>query len=1168
MTIFFSIFGSLKSEGNPENAIPSATDALVSHWIEIGDTLAIKDWLEKGGNPDMHEVVGGYYKLTLLQRAIEEQQVAVINLLLNFGADVSKPMYELGTTPLHVAAALDDTTIIEILLNAGADIEIEEGSYGASPLIRAIQYQKLVAAKYLIEHGADISHTYWERTPLQEAVWNGSIPIIELLIEAGAEMGGENNTPLDIAWSQESAPRLGRFEKITDEIQVDWLGKDTFFLLFDLGADLSQLHVSPDDILVRATKNNLPELMKTAIQRGAQVKKKIRNDSFGKSDYFGSPIEIPIGRNLIHLAAKFNALQSLELLVKLGADLAIYDPDGQSPFTIAAYRNATDVLQYLLDKGISPDATNVNGIPALQYALRSASYEVVEILLRNRASPELLNTTDTQPILMAAHKNRIDILEKLLEWGFDPNLSGEDPKPRRYLGRIHARVDIDYDLYNPDAGNKRPLHYAAQNGNDEMCGILINAGAEINPHDDSNYSPLYFAFNKGDSIKHSTIRFLLNAGVDVNQTWGEGDSPLHYAVARDDPETVDLFLERGADPNKPDQNGNTPIMLSAGDNSAQIAKLLLKNDANIRLKNLADETTLHKATRNKESKLLEILISNGAKKHINSLSNGISPLYIASSQKDTACARVLLQANGNPNAGLDFQDLPTPDKFCFNKALANKDSAMMRLLLDHDARVHLEDPLIYAEDRADILENVILKRKERKTKPVIFEPNAIFQCAANNAPKCAQILIDNGINIETKDERGQTPLWWAMHYPGAKYVLSKDQSGVVEVLLANGADPDQTDKDGQNLLCFAISKRAVWMVEPLLKAGAPANSKQNGKIALHYVIERSYINVNTVGKLLIDHGAGFQFKDDQGWPVLVHTVVNKQPDRLKLVLANAPDDFVNTALGYDVPLRTAISNKDTACARLLLEAGFDPNIGLESGQLPDRYAGLFHIALLNGDLPMLNLLLDFGAKANIENFRFYVNDNFELIERIIENRKVRGESVIIPEEKPIYLAVAYNAVNCVQIIIDEGVDINAKKYLGQTPLWWAVNYPGMAQRPLQDQSAVVDLLIANGADPDQTERNGLNLLCTSCNYQADWMVERLLKAGAPANSTQHGRYAIHFAVLKKNRKIVQILLDYGANIDAVDDKGLTPLQIARFGSDAEMVNFLKTEKNKKLPEQK
>ena len=58
------------------------------------------------------------------------------------------------------------------------------------------------------------------------------------------------------------------------------------------------------------------------------------------------------------------------------------------------------------------------------------------------------------------------------------------------------RILLDVDKANVDAKNNysnTPLHYAAMEGRIELATLLIERGAEINPINDSNETPLNMA---------------------------------------------------------------------------------------------------------------------------------------------------------------------------------------------------------------------------------------------------------------------------------------------------------------------------------------------------------------------------------------------------------------------------------------------------------------------------------------------------------------------------------------------------------------------------------------------------------------------------------------------------------------------------------------------------
>lgn len=77
-------------------------------------------------------------------------------------------------------------------------------------------------------------------------------------------------------------------------------------------------------------------------------------------------------------------------------------------------------------------------------------------------------------------------------------------------------------------------------------------------------------------------------------------------------------------------------------------------------------------------------------------------------------------------------------------------------------------------------------------------------------------------------------------------------------------------------------------------------------------------------------------------------------------------------------------------------------------------------------------------------------------------------------------------------------------------------------------------------------------------YGHDEIVELLLGSGADVNALDHdGNTPLHFAVFKNQKNIVEILLKHNARIDIVANDGMKPLDIAmEDGCDEEILRLL------------
>ena len=105
--------------------------------------------------------------------------------LLKSGADARYRCEEDGTTPLHQAALLSDTTILEDLLAAGASVDDEDGE-GATAMHYASQSMAVVT---LVIAGADVDHEdHAGRTPGCRARERSNMGVVKQLLENHADL--------------------------------------------------------------------------------------------------------------------------------------------------------------------------------------------------------------------------------------------------------------------------------------------------------------------------------------------------------------------------------------------------------------------------------------------------------------------------------------------------------------------------------------------------------------------------------------------------------------------------------------------------------------------------------------------------------------------------------------------------------------------------------------------------------------------------------------------------------------------------------------------------------------------------------------------------------------------------------------------------------------------
>jgi ankyrin repeat protein len=178
-------------EGSTGPGVPALYFAVVSNNLPV-----VRMLLERGANPNDGESV--FHGAELNHRECLE-------ILLEFGADLSGPHAEWGNTPLYFIAGYRESHPrgasselgMRWLLEHGADpntFSIPKGFEGSpviaeAPLHRVAAVKRSVdAARMLVEHGADVDARRGDgRTPYAIAVRNGNTAVAEYLAAAGAD---------------------------------------------------------------------------------------------------------------------------------------------------------------------------------------------------------------------------------------------------------------------------------------------------------------------------------------------------------------------------------------------------------------------------------------------------------------------------------------------------------------------------------------------------------------------------------------------------------------------------------------------------------------------------------------------------------------------------------------------------------------------------------------------------------------------------------------------------------------------------------------------------------------------------------------------------------------------------------------------------------------------
>nr|XP_019952510.1 PREDICTED: ankyrin repeat and SOCS box protein 14 [Paralichthys olivaceus] len=310
------------------------------------------------------------------------------------------------------------------------------------------------------------------------------------------------------------------------------------------------------------------------------------------------------------------------------------DGRGWIPLHEAAAQSNQTILE-LTFKASGPESLEsrtLRGQTPLFLAVEQGLIENVSFLLKHGSQPDSQDLEEDSPLFVAIRSDRPDLVKLLLlQQGSVVNQEG-----------CHGR---------------RPLHEASRLGKAALVTLLLDAGAQPDPHSHYSLTPLALAAQNGHL---EVVQMLLKKGADVLSQAQDEASVLYEASSAGDPAVISLLLEYGADANVAKLTGHMPI---------------------------------HRVAHRGHLQALKILIPVTSLSKVND--SGMSPLHAAAAGGHSHCIKALLDAGYDPNDMLHPSVRRSYDdegKSALFFAVCNNDVASARLLLEAGAMTN-QDPV-------------------------------------------------------------------------------------------------------------------------------------------------------------------------------------------------------------------------------------------------------------------------------------------------------------------------------------------------------------------------------------------------------------------------------------------------------------------------------------------
>jgi ankyrin repeat protein len=191
----------------------------------------------------------------------------------------------------------------------------------------------------------------------------------------------------------------------------------------------------------------------------------------------------------------------------------------------------------------------------LHVAARQDDAGAIEKLLAEGAKIDARDGTGATALLVATHENRIGAARALIEAGADVNAKDNiEDSPYLYAGaRGHLeilRMTLSHkaDLKSTNRYGGTALIPASERGHVETVRTLIQAGVDVDHVNKLGWTALLEAIilGNGGERHQQIVGLLIKAGANVNLADGDGVTPLQHARNRGFKEIERLLATAGA----------------------------------------------------------------------------------------------------------------------------------------------------------------------------------------------------------------------------------------------------------------------------------------------------------------------------------------------------------------------------------------------------------------------------------------------------------------------------------------------------------------------------------------------------------------------------------------------------------------------------------------------
>jgi ankyrin repeat protein len=496
-------------------------------------------------------------------------------------------------------------------------------------------------------------------------------------------------------------------------------------------------------------------------------------------------------------------------------------------------------------------------------------------------------------------------------------------------------------------------------------------------------------------------------------------------------------------------------------------------------------------------------------------------------------------AVGSPVAAAD--DLGLVD------AARAQDSSSVRALLGRNADVNARSndgstALLWAAHWDDVATaDLLIRARANANVANDFGMTPLSRACTNGSAAMVQRLLDAGANPNTRIGTGETPIMTC---------ASSGSVDAVRALIARGADVNASEpSQNQDALMWAAAERHADVVRLLIEAGAnPQAHTKKGFTALHFAAREGDLattrqllaaGVNVNIRSLPEEPAAETRRDDTGGG-------RSSSGAAAVGVAPRGPAYQATLSAGSTPLLVATVRGHVPLAIFLLEQGADPNV-IDAGFTPLHWASATWEGGISNPVygfidPMSGIP---NRKVKLELVKTLLargaNPNVRMTKRPPGFSGLGGGYEDAAGATPFLLASAAADLEMMRLLLAAGADPSLVTDTRTTPVMAASGLNrGIGESPTTEAEALeaVRFLVQLGADATGATTNGENALFGAAYRGWNTLLALLIEKGADVNAISKAGvtpwlaasgYGDRLGGVLYNRQGADLLLAHGAD---------------------------------------